>query len=207
MTTDNRTVFTDALKTLGLRHKVEEGTRDAIHIAGRVCRAAQILAPGQRVGRLEDGRYGVPTVGEKVFGIVDPFLTGFVAENEVFWLMIFPRTITALRHVWDHPDFPADPTAADIKLAETIAKESKFAEAKAWLEGFWIKIDCDSYDHMMEIADGFVETGCHLVEENRWESARSVLWDNQVKFWDSYEVVRGVTLTEEQRGGIFCCSC
>lgn len=219
MSTDNRTIFTDALKTLGTVHNVPEGTRDAIHIAGRSCKAAQILAPGMQVGRYRDGRYG-PSRETKMLGIVDPFLDpdSFILENQVFWLMIFPRTITSLRHEWQHPDFPADLTAEQITAEKIVTQKvqaeaeardhvEKATEAEEWLLGFWPYINCDSYEHMMKIADDFVESGCHLVEGGRWENARSVLSDNEDKFWDSYEIVRGVKLTGDQRGGIFCCSC
>lgn len=114
---NKHTVMTDALVTIGTIHKVEEGTRDAVHIAARVCVAGQTLTPGMRVGRLLNGKYGPHA--SNIVGIVDPFLSPhtFILEDQVFWLLVLPRTITSLQHVWKHPDFPEE------KLQEVIKPE------------------------------------------------------------------------------------
>jgi len=76
--------------------------RDAIHIAIAPVTASGELRPGQHVGPLPDGRFGVV---EKPIGIVDPFLPGPVQDGQPFWLCLYPYTITSLRHVWTHPEF------------------------------------------------------------------------------------------------------
>jgi hypothetical protein len=97
---DKRSVSTDALETLGTI--ITEGGRDAIHLAVEPIVAAHTLRPGDHVG-IVDGKATV--FADKTLGIVDPFLTASVKKGEKFWMVIYPRTIGSLRHVWTHPDF------------------------------------------------------------------------------------------------------
>ncbi len=78
--------------------------RDAIHIAVAPVTAGERLLPAQPVGILDPLRAhgGPPSVG-----IVDPFLSVAVEPGQRFWLVLFPNTVTSLRHVWTHPEFTA----------------------------------------------------------------------------------------------------
>ena len=109
---DKRSPSTDALETLGMIHFKPEA-RDAIHLAVEPVKAACSLKPGDRIGII-DG-YAFPA-GKHLksadmvvpyHGIVDPFLPRAVEEGESFWFVMAPRMVTSLRHVWEHPDFPA----------------------------------------------------------------------------------------------------
>lgn len=100
--------------------------RDAIHIAVASVKAASKLKPGQHVGVLNGEASDV--VSNKI-GIVDPFL----AEKEVkpgqhFWLWLYPRTITSLKHNWEHPEFPAE--TGPRRSTETTAA------SEVWLRDF-----------------------------------------------------------------------
>jgi hypothetical protein len=102
---DKRSVSTDALETLGMIHFKPE-FRDAIHLAVEPVEAGESLKPGQYIGiDPTDGKaYGGLI---KKLGIVDPFIPHQgVKAGERFWLVVFPRQISSLRHVWEHPDFP-----------------------------------------------------------------------------------------------------
>lgn len=115
MSADKRTVSTDALETLGMIHFKPEA-RDAIHLAVDPVVAAQKLFVGQKIGIVEGKAYpagftiqqvGKPTITVPYHGIVDPFLPRPAEEGETFWFVMAPRMVASLRHVWEHPDFPA----------------------------------------------------------------------------------------------------
>lgn len=107
MSADNRAVATDALETLGTAPLPDSVGRDAIHLAVEPTIARERLKAGDHVDR--NGGFA----GKRV-GIVDPFLRCDVNPGERFWLILYPRTITSLRHVWTSPDFPTRvPEVAD----------------------------------------------------------------------------------------------
>lgn len=112
MNADKRKITTDALETLGTI--IEDGGRDAIHLAVEPCIAGETLYPGQHIGIV--GGSATTSAPEKL-GIVDPFIKGFVPEGKKFWLVVYPRQITSLRHVWTHPKFdePFTPTVKTTK--------------------------------------------------------------------------------------------
>lgn len=84
-------------------------SRDAVHIAIAPVVAIETLRPGEHVGLSTDGR---GTKLATAIGIVDPFLKDSVKSGERFWVFLYPRTITSLRHEWTHPAFAkAEPRA------------------------------------------------------------------------------------------------
>lgn len=102
---DKRSVSTDALETLGMIHFRPEA-RDAIHLAVLPVEAGMPLKRGEDIGIGTDGKAYNKDANVKLVGIVDPFLPGSGAQRgDRFWLVVYPRMITSLRHVWDHPDF------------------------------------------------------------------------------------------------------
>lgn len=102
----NVTNATDALSNMGTILDETAG-RDAVHIAVEPVVAGIHLSPGQPIGRLSDGTFGMGR-GVDLLGIVDPFLTRRVLAGQRFYLFLYPRTITGLRHVWTHPAFPEE---------------------------------------------------------------------------------------------------
>lgn len=111
MSADKRTVSTDALETLGMIHFKPEG-RDAIHLAVEPVVAYCNLEVGQKIGIINGEAWptGFKMGNGKVVpyhGIVDPFLPRGPQEGETFWFVMAPRMVASLRHVWEHPDFPA----------------------------------------------------------------------------------------------------
>ena len=107
--TDSRSPHTDALDTLGTIHTHIE-KRDAIHLGVEPVVAGECLDPGDRIGIIDGKAYDAGTTrkGKIVpyMGIVDPFLDRGLDRGDRFWLVVPPRKITSLRHVWEHPDFP-----------------------------------------------------------------------------------------------------
>lgn len=114
-----------ALETLGTTNIPATSGRDAIHIAVIRMVATTRLFPGQHVG--VDGSPNA----EKTVGIVDPYLPGPVYPDQPFWALLYPRTITGLRHVWTHPDFddevsPPRPVEVEVPTKDDVL--SKAAE-------------------------------------------------------------------------------
>lgn len=148
----------------------ETAQRDAIHIAIAPVVAAHAMKPGQHVGLLDNGT--VSAKAKKLIGIVDPFLKEVVVTGEQFYLCLYPRTITSLRHDWTHPDFIALPKPSPEKeLAEMQLR--KFAESAGadyeWvLERLAQAIDGNAYGGDDSTADQF---NAHKAELFVWYAA------------------------------------
>ncbi len=90
--------------------------RDAIHIAVAPVTASCRLAPGEHVGLIEKDNVELVGPCAENIGIVDPFLSADVEAGHRFWLLLYPDTITGLRHVWTHPAYSAVAAAVAGKL-------------------------------------------------------------------------------------------
>jgi hypothetical protein len=97
---------------------IEDGDRrrDAIHVAVAPVTAAGRLVPGQHVGLIREDDPELVGPCDRTIGIVDPFLAEEVEAGQRFWLLLYPGTITALRHVWTHPAFTRAAAAVKEKL-------------------------------------------------------------------------------------------
>lgn len=179
-------MHTDALKTLGTTELDNTAGRDAIHLAVEPVTCDEVVYPSEHIGWL-NGK-AIKT-GKKV-GIVDPFLTAPVPVGTKFWLIIYPRQITSLRHVWEHPEFEYK----DVRSA--------FEKSQQWLMDYANDID-ESYEHVMEVADSHQvkdSYGDYISQGGRFEG--EVTPD---EFWDHYAIVRGVETPI--RASFFSCSC
>jgi hypothetical protein len=78
----------------------DDADRDATHGATVALIAADDLRPGTHVGLIDDIYAGST---KEPIGIVDPFLEKTVKAGERFYLCLYPRTVTGLRHVYEHP--------------------------------------------------------------------------------------------------------
>jgi hypothetical protein len=215
MTTDKRSVFTDALETLGTIID-ENQKRDAIHLAVEPVVAKEYLVAGDHV--TVDGRRKTPYCLDAV-GIVDPFLPRpGVKVGERFWLVLYPRTIKSLRHVWEHPAFPPselqveEPKEDESDYIENI-KNKVIAKSKKWIEdyansfpqgmyGEWV-----SYQDLMDGAEAYLES-CkrdyqdYLCKGDVFENV-SFNYD----FWYHYEIVTGTKVDADNQQSFFTCSC
>ncbi len=179
MSADNRTVTTDALETLGSIIGASE-KRDAIHLAVEPIEAAEDLLPGLHVGIVEGkaSRYG-----SKHVGIVDPFLLRTVKKGERFWLIVYPRQITSLRHVWEHPDF----APSEFAPGEKTQKEA----SEQWLRKF----------DLIENAKLYLSDNDYWCEE-RFEGEG--IGDD---FWVHFENVTGIKKPSDVGSNFLSCSC
>lgn len=195
MSADKRSVTTDALATLGTI--ITEGSRDAIHLAVEPVIAGETLYPGQDIG-LKDGKaYGLPAQ-VKAVGIVDPFIKGKVIEGSMFWLIVYPRQITSLRHVWAHPDFDKQEIKVDV--------ESEFHKAQAWIQEFGERTG-ETYNELMRVADSVVKSGGNSWDHEYIHGGEEKEGTFEYEFWDHYAIVRGVVVPEDKRDSFFSCSC
>lgn len=191
MSNNKHKVTTDALETLG--NLIDENAgRDAIHLAVEPCIAGEPLMPGWHIG-LKDGKAVNDPEGKKV-GIVDPFLKQNILPGERFWLIVYPRTITSLRHVWTHPDFKdavSEPDPSD-----------PVSQSWAWIKNFANDIR-QHPDALMEAADTWV-----AYEEYTYDNSERYKdhWDKFPEFWTHYEIVRGVKVADKGKH-FFTCSC
>lgn len=221
---DKRSVATDALETLGMVHPSKQ-YRDAIHLAVEPVVAGEILQAGDHIGYLADGRVGKAT--DCVLGIVDPFIEGYVTPGQEFWLVVYPRKITSLRHVWSHPAFPE---TVDVKLVTAFPMPDFAAQdpvlkpfsvpnsatpwkpvdtnemveesrAVAWIQKFAANHSLD-YEELMESADSYLQYGEYLTKGGDLEGCYV-----PDEFWDNYQVVKGKKVEENDRGSFFSCSC
>lgn len=236
---DKRSVSTDALDTLGTIH-VNEERRDAIHLGVEPIEAGEDLTVGSNIGLGSDGKaYATDFRPElKPVGIVDPFLQDKVEKGERFWLVVYPRKITSLAHVWTHPDFPENkPKAIEeltseelmqeiqkrltVSVPPSVVKRTDFVEpvsvpesekkdsntAYYWIENYADDLGLD-VDELIEYADDWVRSqrngtwGNYLVKGGLLEG--EYVSD---EFWDNYEIYRGETVTQHERGSFFSCSC
>jgi hypothetical protein len=187
---DTRSVATDALSTLGT---VIDATakRDAIHLAVVPAVAGQRLEAGWHVTVVD----GIATTADQddedaPLGIVDPFLKRPVKKGERFWLVIYPRTIQSLRHVWTHPAFPEEPGIAAV---------SDKTESERWLREFCSSHNVPCYETVL----GLVASN----DDDDYLTVRDADASGEIpcEFWDHAEVVLGRKLTH--RPAFFSCSC
>jgi hypothetical protein len=192
---DKRTVATDALETLGTIIGDAE-KRDAIHLAVYPVEAAHVLRPGQHVG-LKDGKASAEA-GVDFLGIVDPFLAHPVQAGQRFWLVVYPRQIKSLRHVWEHPAFPA---SADTTLTDPVEA------SRQWIKDFADGVGLGSQRLINGARDWILSRNND--EHPDYLCYGALLEGRSVpdEFWPHYERVTGETVLEKDRRDFFSCSC
>lgn len=205
MSAEKRKVSTDALETLGTHPLDETAKRDAIHLAVEPVIAGEQLWAGQNIG-IEKGV--ATSKAEKLLGIVDPFLKKPVYPDEKFWLIVYPRVITSLRHVWSHPEFEEEKeNIEDKKNPPMKAPYDPVEEAKQWITDWAAGHDL-SYEKVMSYARIWVEserTGSYpsyIVNGGQFEGEHV-----PGEFWDNFEIVTGDKVNGQERGTFFSCSC
>ena len=170
-----------------------EAQRDATHVAVAPMIAADDMPPGTHCGLVGDGMVGT---GGVPIGIVDPFLSKPVKKGQRFFLCLYPRTVTGLRHHYTHPVLDsAEPSKEWV---------TRYAESFG-----------DSFEAMMAGADRWVNSGkwgeyyygppCG--EDGNTYHGTFEGESTSPEFWDHYERIRGVKVPEGKRESFFTCSC
>ncbi len=158
--------------------------RDAVHVACAPMTADCDLAPGEHVGIVCEGFAGKC---EPFVGIVDPFLKSEVRVGQIFWLVLYPKTVTSLKHVWEHPAFQDAPK--DSKLAEQWVTEF----AARW--GY-------SFDDFMEGARGYYANGTELDDDFKQLDVSDEDWNT---FWEHFHTLTGQSIVGREKEFVRCC--
>lgn len=186
----------DALETLGTILDGDEG-RDAVHVAVIAMRAHAQLQPGQKVGVGHTTTTGGTTAILDPVGIVDPFLTHVVEEGEWFWMFVYPRTITEMRHHWEHPDIPSD---SQREATRDTLKKMRGGEASERFLRDWAQREGWDYDRMIRDAEHWVRYGMTV-------STGNIEIGLPGDFWKHYEKVTGENVPDERRSSFYRCAC
>lgn len=178
--------------------------RDAIHVPVLSVVAQVKLSPGEDVG--QDGTRNKP------IGIVDPFLKKRVEPGEVFWLFMYPRTISTLRHVWDHPEVPSElgivkssNTRLPIKEVNPYTNLPYTKEQKSALDS--IKNYCDEIG--IEDPDILIKAGLEYIQSKDYLCLGGLLEGLYTEdyFWADLEVLIDKEIKDDDRENFFTCSC
>ncbi len=183
---------TTALETLGTYLMDGTAQRDAIHLAVVPIVATEKVYPGQHL--TADGK----ATGGPPVGIADPFLPGPANPGMTFWLVLYPRTITSLRHAWTHPAFP------EAAVAAVNAPVSDKEASMQWLR--------DLGDRVGVSANRLIESAReHIHDTSGWSyligGYEMEGESTPPEFWDHYQIVTGELVPSEKRENFFSCSC
>ena len=188
----------DATATFGTVLPADVGGRDAVHVAVIAVRAGTVITGGAHLAlrEVEPGEY-LAIYGDDPIGVADPFIKELIKPGERFWFFLYPRTITALAHHWQHPSFPgAKPGEVYRPPADKVASE-------AWLREWCKKSDCPSYEEVI---------GLIIAQEDEpWDGNYILIRDRDAHaiipdvFWDHVEVVLGRKI--KNRAAHFTCTC
>jgi len=163
--------------------------RDAIHFALAPVIAAVGLKPGEHIGVIPGtNRVTNDDTEVEYAGIVDPFLTKRVKPGEQFYMFLYVKTVTNMRHEWSHPAFPDNPAAP-------IAPPMSLSQA--WIENYAESLGMD-YETLMDGARKYVERQDFLNLGPLLEGERL-----DPEFWEHFEKITG----KRGEGCFFSCSC
>lgn len=100
----------------------EDARRDAVHIAVAPVIAGQPLDPGDHFWLNSDG-LAVKSTGRRehrTIGVVDPYYDGVILKGDRFWGLLYPNTVTGLRHSWSHWAFRPQAIRASTPVQEEL---------------------------------------------------------------------------------------
>lgn len=165
--------------------------RDAIHIAITPVISEETLEPGQHVGLIYGSEIKVSGLITPPIGIVDPFLKNLVKPGQRFWLLLYPQTITSLRHEWTHPAFQSQHKSdAETFLSNVSERIGCSSEA--------LKARLDIYASGSASDDDEIQQGLNSLNEELLLAS----------MWAAYETVRGVKVRDDiKKSTYFSCAC
>lgn len=185
--------MSEEIKLGSLIPNISEVQRDAIHVAIVPLIAECDLYSGEQFKLLYGTTNRAISAGDNGIGIVDPFITDyrFINKGSAFWGLLFPGTITGMRHHWEHPAF------------STVAEISK---SELWLRQFADRWGMD----FNEIIEGAAKEGDHRYITARGQDLHSEeeLGEDLNLFWEHLSKYTNLHFSEEhKRSTGWSCSC
>lgn len=125
---------------------------------------------------------------------MDPFLDSEVKPGTWFWMLLYPRTITSLRHEWEHPAFSSPtPPAKD--------------PAEDWLRDYADSLGID-FDKLIE----YGRYNATRPERSQWpdylvDGGTLEGISTHPKFWDQLAIYLDIEIPTRNRENFFSCSC
>lgn len=180
--------------------------RDAAHVAVAPVIAAENLRPGDRIGFIgPDTTEEVSTHAKELIGVVDPFLKNMVATGERFWMLMYPQTVTVLRHAWAHPAFP-DPVQTCVSCGDEVKRvvnRLSNQESIDWLKQF-AKETGYTYEDVLERGEKAISTGEATFYCNDYYDWK--ISPNPKEFWRHFQAVTGKAPINPTMAVVeFCC--
>jgi hypothetical protein len=192
----------NALTFVGGKLPSEVRGRDAVHLAVIPVMADVVVYPGQHLGMVTpDGHVASPSAATTV-GIVDPYLKNPVFPGEWFYLFLYPRTITSLRHVWTHPSFPREEVVREVETVVVptnrwgVPLSPSVESSMKWLRNYFYGKDIEMIVDSFVLSDGAEYVTMYGTE---WEG------DIDHEVFPHIETVSGHTFVE--RPVYYSCSC
>lgn len=214
---------TDALDTLGTLDEPPGEKRDAIHLAVIHVQAGEDLCAGDWVFIDDEGQARETDGPENAIGVVDPFLYNDtdceIEPGDWFWLVIKPRVITSLRHVWTHPDIDGEVTESSRAHVDRIDRRHRQTESEIWLRNYASEVGI-AYEHLIAALtngeinpEGFDHdgygTGWYSDGGGSYLTIRGVVTGGNISpdAWYHLATVTGYVVPQENRPAYFSCSC
>ncbi len=171
----------------------EAHKRDAIHIAVAPVKAGRILHAGDFV-KLNDSGEAIHALVPEAIGVVDAFLQDRVRPGDTFWLMLFPQTITSLRHEWTHPAFEREAVSDNTNTQK--------AESEKWLRN-WAVNHAFTYDYVLSVLNEMLSSGYACAGD---DSQAEAFNEDRINLLLHASIITGKTM-EDVEGAYFSCSC
>lgn len=177
--------------------------KDAIHIAIAQVSAGEELKAGDRVGFKD--KEGIVFKDATHIGLVDPFIQTSIKKDNLFYLFLYPNSVTSLTHQWEHPSFDRSPekiAAADKWLKKHTQAYFSSEEDDAFAE--WEGTNYHRFIEEFKAGD----VGTYAYGDDFSEHYNNNIDGFKKKFWDNLEIVTGIAATKTQRDQeYFSCSC
>ena len=190
--------------------------RDAIHIAVIPLVAAGEFLPGQpfRLAYTDNTKAVPVTTADSTdcIGIIDPFLdeNEYIGEGDRVWGVLFPNTVTGMRHHWEHPAFSE--TESVIETVNNDEEEEEESNQLTRQEHWdWIRDFADRWrfdlDELVSNAKSFNAWRYATARGRDLHSAGELEEDHDL-FWYHLEGYTGQQFSPEHRGSMgWSCSC